>query len=136
MALPIQNDILIIGRFAKPATETSGIENIYNSVQDFVRVRDNGNLVFREWLEMEEGLAYAGRTGWGVACFAGCQEKRLCDSLLVACRLTSAVTSLKQEQLGRCGGVRFQLANSKIGKIEFLSGAPYARSPTNHPLAR
>jgi sugar/nucleoside kinase (ribokinase family) len=27
-------------------------------VQGFVRVRDNGNLVFREWLEMEEGLSY------------------------------------------------------------------------------
>jgi len=27
-------------------------------VQGFVRVRDNGNLVFREWLDMEEGLSY------------------------------------------------------------------------------
>ena len=27
-------------------------------VQGFVRVRDNGNLVFREWLEMEEGLSH------------------------------------------------------------------------------
>jgi len=27
-------------------------------VQGFVRVRDNGNLVFREWLDMEEGLSH------------------------------------------------------------------------------
>ncbi len=27
-------------------------------VQGFVRVRDNGNLVFREWLEMAEGLSH------------------------------------------------------------------------------
>jgi sugar/nucleoside kinase (ribokinase family) len=27
-------------------------------VQGFVRVRDNGNLVFRKWAEMEEGLAH------------------------------------------------------------------------------
>jgi sugar/nucleoside kinase (ribokinase family) len=101
--------------FATPATETSGIENIYNSadmerrickplgfagpfrpeempdvsakvymiapiiagevdlpllkqwaargpvgldVQGFVRVRDNGNLVFRPWPDMQEGLAH------------------------------------------------------------------------------
>jgi sugar/nucleoside kinase (ribokinase family) len=101
--------------FATPATETSGIENIYNSadmerrickplgfagpfrpeempdvsakvymiapiiagevdlpllkqwaargpvgldVQGFVRVRDNGNLVFRPWSDMQEGLAH------------------------------------------------------------------------------